>query len=122
MHANYTVVMSEPLYLDLTYADLKRWMVEVLLGHLDGGVRRQEDQVPRRRGLVARAYSGGEACLWSERIDASVLWENAFPDLSAIAENLWLGGETVTENNWRVVREVQVEVSPAAPRHPRLAH
>merc|ERR1711902_31589 len=43
---------------------------------------------------------GGQACVWSERIDISVLDAKLFPDLSAISENLWIGGENVKYNNW----------------------
>ena len=34
---------------------------------------------------------GGEACAWSERVDAAVLDAKVWPDSAAAAENLWMG-------------------------------
>ena len=95
MKMNYTVIMSEPFYIDLTMNDLKRryywdiWMVE------DEKKKGNNYKEWWRNNIL-----GGQACVWSERIDISVLDAKLFPDLSAISENLWLGGPIVKYNNW----------------------
>ena len=101
---NYTVIMSEPFYIDITYTDLKRryywdlWMVESE-NEDDDGVSPVHEEWWRKQIL------GGEACVWSERIDISVLDAKLFPDLAAVSENLWLGGPNVKHLNWNVVKQ-----------------
>merc|ERR1712130_354496 len=41
--------------------------------------------------LYSERIIGGEACLWSEKVDASVLDAKLWPDAAATAENLWMG-------------------------------
>ena len=101
MQMNFTVIMSEPFYIDLTYNDLKRryywdiWMVE-----RDKKGKGSDYQEWWRNNIL-----GGQACVWSERIDISVLDAKLFPDLSAISENLWIGGEYIKYNNWKNVKK-----------------
>eukprot|EP01083_Nonionella_stella_P039637 107783_1 len=100
MDMDFKVIMTEPFYIDLTYNDLKRryywdiWMVE------DEKKKGNDYKEWWRRNIL-----GGQACVWSERIDISVLDAKLFPDLSAIAENLWIGGEYVKYHNWNNVKK-----------------
>merc|ERR1712129_634646 len=99
---NYSVIMAEPFYIDLVSTPLQRryywdlWMVE-------------EDKKNKEQSVYQEWWRdhilGGQACIWSERIDISVLYAKLFPDLSAIAENLWLGGEITQYNNWQNVQQ-----------------
>eukprot|EP01083_Nonionella_stella_P097254 273351_1 len=77
----YTLIITAPFYVDRWYEPLTdRYFADLWpkkTAHLSAEMKRN--------------IIGGEACLWSENVDGSVLDAKLWPDAAATAENLWMG-------------------------------
>ena len=77
----YKLIITAPFYVDRWYEPLTD--------------RYFADLYPKKTKSLSEELKqhilGGEACLWSENVDGSVLDAKLWPDAAATAENLWLG-------------------------------
>jgi hexosaminidase len=79
----YRGILSSGYYIDLAWTAGRHYGVDPF----DGGVDRLSE-VERARVL------GGEACMWSEFVDAQNLDSRLWPRTAAVAERLWSPRET----------------------------
>lgn len=80
----YDMIITAPFYVDRTYEPLTDRYFANLWPQPEKRQQISED-------LMRKHIIGGEACLWSEKVDASVLDAKLWPDAAATAENLWMG-------------------------------
>ena len=77
IRAGYKAIVSQPWYFDWI-ARGPKWMEDYSFNPRLQVTEQDEDKI-----------LGGEACIWTEFVDASNLFPFVYPRLSAVAERLW---------------------------------
>lgn len=115
MAAGHKTLVSSPYYLDLMFpADgyyrfepqmaseeatlaSKQLEEDVRVEHVRDGVRWQVDfgEFPSLTRRSGGEILGGEACMWSEIVDADTLHTRVWSRMPAIAERLWSGADSL---------------------------
>jgi len=112
IHAGYKTIISQPWYFDWHERGPK-WMQDYIFDPQQGF---------NPLGDEVKSILGGEACMWTEFVDASNIFALVYPRLNAVAERLWSSRQQTMSptlalprlHSWNCkLRERALPVSPA---------